>query len=177
MESKDIEKKQLVRTIQALGIVVAFIAAAMTIYAADTQNINATVTVQNISVAVSDGSIAYGTLAVGSSNDTTTAGVNDSQTATNDGNISEDFNIRGFNIGGSWTLAGTAGVDQYVHSFCVTNCDVSPTWTPLTVSYQQLADAVAVSGNQTFDLKITVPTSTSTFTQQTAQVTVQAVAN
>jgi len=142
--------------------------------AAGTATIAATVTVQNISVSVSDGTIAYGTLGSNSS-----AGTNgtDTQTATNNGNVAEDFNIKGQNSG-SWTLGGTAGADQYVHKFCTATCGSAPTnYTALTTSYQALANSVAASGTQTFDLYITTPNPSTVFTQQSVDVTVQAVAD
>ncbi|OGK14275.1 hypothetical protein A3H80_01645 [Candidatus Roizmanbacteria bacterium RIFCSPLOWO2_02_FULL_37_19] len=144
--------------------------------AATTGTVAATVTVQNISVTVSDGSVAYGTLATSAQGDTTAGGVNDSQTATNDGNVSEDLDIKGENTT-AWTLAGSIGADQYKHDFCITTCDSTPTWTALTTSYQALATGVATSGTQIFDLRINTPSSSTSFTQQTATVTVLASAS
>lgn len=144
---------------------------ALPVTAADTASVTATVTVQNISVSVSDGSVAYGTLALNSS-----AGTNgtDTQTATNDGNVTVDFNIRGYDTA-AWTLAGTNGANQYVHRFCTTSCASAPTnYTALTTSYQTLAASKATSATQTFDLHITTPTSTATYAQQSADVLVQA---
>lgn len=149
------------------------------VLAADTADINATVTVQNIAVTVSDGNIAYGVLQAGGTKDTTISGVDDSQTATNTGNVTENFNIKGYNVstGCSWTLAATQGSEQYFHKFCTTNCDTSPTWTSLTTNYQTLATGVAVNDTTTFDLQIGVPSSTTCTSQATVTVTVQAVTN
>lgn len=144
--------------------------------AATTAAINATVTVQNISLTASDGSIAYGTMAVSTTRKTIAAEANDTQTATNNGNVAEDFNIQGANTA-NWTLAGTAGVDTYVHKFCIATCTVGGNYTALTTGYQTLATNIAASGSQTFDLEISTPTSSTVYTQQTASVTVQAVAN
>ncbi|HLM83757.1 MAG TPA: hypothetical protein VK254_00905 [Candidatus Bathyarchaeia archaeon] len=147
--------------------------------AADTGQVSATVTAQNITVSVTDGSVSYGTLALsGISATTTGAGnVNDSQIATNDGNVAEDFNIKGASTT-AWTLAATQGANQYFHKFCNNGtCDVSPTWTALTTNYQTLGTSIASSGTKEFDLQIGVPSSTATFTQQNADVTVQAVAH
>jgi hypothetical protein len=143
--------------------------------AAGTDSVSATVTVQNVSVAVSDGTVTYGTLATSTTEDTTSGGLNDSQTAQNDGNVTIDLNIRGQDSA-NWTLAGTAGSDQYRHRFCTSNCDASPTWTALTTNYQNLAQDVASSGTQVFDLELSTPTSSSNFSQQSVDVTVQAVA-
>jgi hypothetical protein len=144
------------------------------VYAASTGTVTATVTAQNISVSVSDGSVAYGTVALSSSSDTTSSGVNDSQTATNDGNITETFNIKDAGTTAAWTIAGTVGADNYKHEFCTTTCDSTPSWTALTANYQTLAASVSTSGTQVFDLKLNTPTSSSSYTQQSLTVTVQA---
>lgn len=142
--------------------------------AAGTATVTATVTVQSVSVTVSDGTVAYGTLAVNAS-----AGTNgsDTQTATNNGNVAEDFNIRGQNTA-NWTLAGSAGADQYAHRFCTATCASAPTnYTALTTSYQSLGTGIAASGTRTFDLYLTTPTASTNFSQQSVDVTVQAVAS
>lgn len=145
-------------------------------YAASTDSVTATVTAQNISVSVADGTVSYGTLSTSANQDTTSGNLNDSQTATNDGNIAEDFNIQGQDSA-NWTLAGAAGADQYTHDWCTSDCDGTPTWNALTTSYQQLANSVAASGNQAFDVRIGTPTSSTNYTQQSVDVTVQAVAD
>lgn len=141
--------------------------------AQSTADVTATVTVQNISVSVSDGTVAYGTLGTSSTEDTTTNGINDSQTATNTGNVTVNLNIRGTNSA-AWTLGGTQAENQYFHKFCTTNCDSSPSWTALTTNNQNLAASVASSGSQIFDLQVGTPTITSSYDQQSVNVTVQA---
>jgi hypothetical protein len=165
-----------------LTTLLAFLAIGVSIFwsgvlAAETADVSATVTVQNISVTVTDGEVAYGTIATSGTKATTSSGVDDSQTVTNNGNVTEDFNITGFDVstGCTWTLAATQGTDQYFHKFCNNGtCDSSPTWTALTTSYQQLADDVVASGTQEFDLQIGVPSSTSCYDEATVTVTVQA---
>jgi uncharacterized cupredoxin-like copper-binding protein len=160
-----------------LLVSVVSLSAVVSTFAATTGTVTATVTAQNVSISVTDGSVAYGTLSLSDNEDTTTAGINDSQTATNNGNITEDFNILGQNSG-SWTLVATAGSDQYTHKWCVTDCDGSPTWNAISTGYTTLATGIAGSGGtQVFDLQIGTPTSSSVFTQQSVDVTVQAVAN
>jgi len=154
---------------------VALISTAMPGFAAPTGTVTATVTTQNISVAVTDGTISYGVLGTNATRSTIAADLNDLQTATNDGNVAEDFNIRGQDSAG-WTLTGAAGVDQYVHRFCVATCGTPPTnFTALTTSYQLLSNSEVVSGTQTFDLQINTPTTSTVSTQQSVDVTVQAV--
>lgn len=155
--------------------VVAELVYAQATNAASTATVTATVTVQNISVAVSDGTVAYGTLALNSSSGTNGS---DTQTATNDGNVAEDFNIRGQDSA-AWTLNSVnTGTDNYIHRFCTATCGTAPTnYTALTTNYQALANAVAASGNQTFDLYVTTPQTSTSYTQQSVDVTVQAVAD
>lgn len=145
--------------------------------AANEGSVTATVTAQEISLTVADGSVAYGTIVLNSTKDTTSGGVDDSQTASNIGNVAEDFNIKGAATA-AWTLGATAGANTYTHKFCISTCDTSPTWTALTLNNQSLATNVtAASGTQLFDLQIGTPTTTSSYTQQTATVTVQASAS
>lgn len=143
--------------------------------AADTGTVAATVTVQSVSVTVTDGTIAYGTLAVNTSADTNPA---DTQTATNNGNITENLNIKGKDDS-PWILdSANSTQDHYIHMFCIATCGTPPTnYTALTTSYQTLATGVvATSGTQTFDLYITTPQSSSVYTQRSVDVTVQAIA-
>ena len=142
-------------------------------YAATTASVTATVTVENISVSVTDGTVSYGTLGLNSS-----AGTNgtDTQTASNDGNVAEDFNLKGSDSA-AWTLdTANSTTDHYMHKFCTATCASAPTnYTGLTTSYQALASNVAALGNQTFDLYITTPQTSSVYTAQSVDVTVQAV--
>jgi len=136
-------------------------------------------TTATLSVSISDGAVDYGIVAPGGSKSTLAGDLNDMQTATNDGNTTENFNIKGQNTACPWTLASSAGNDQYVHQFCNdtdNDCSSPPTnYTALTTSYQTLATGVSSSGSVDFQLRITTPTSSSCFDQQSVDVTVQAV--
>ena len=139
------------------------------------------ITYSLISVTVTSGTVSYNVLPTSASEDTTSSGLNNTQVATNNGDATEDFNIKG-QSSADWTLGASAGDEQYAHFFCTSGsgspdpCDSSPAWTALTTSYQSLASGLAVSGTKRFDLKITMPTSTATTSQQSVNVTVQAVA-
>ncbi len=162
--------KSLISSILVLGL--AGLAVGAGTQAADTATVGATVTVQNISVSVIDGTVEYGTIAAGSSKDTLSPV--DAQTATNDGNVTETLNIRGTTSSpGSWTLAGTAsGATNYKHEF---SKDAFFTLgTALTLDNQVLASGVLAGNSQAFDLKITTPPSATDFTQQSVNVVVQA---
>ncbi len=149
------------------------------VLAAETGDVSATVTVQNVAITVSDGSIAYGTLAASGTQDTVT--LTDTQTATNAGNVQEDFNIKGFDSTGCvWTLAETQDSEQYFHKFCNdtdNDCAAPPTdYTALTTDYATLGSDVATSGTVDFQLQIGVPSSTTCDDEATVTVTVQAIA-
>ena len=138
-----------------------------------TSDVTATVTVQNISVSVTDGIVDYGTIAAGASQDTLPANLGDLQTATNDGNVTETFNIKGTNSG-SWTLASTAsGATNYKHEFSK-DAFATPGTALTTPGYQTLASGIIAGNSQTFDLKITTPPTATDFTEQSVNVTVQA---
>lgn len=147
------------------------------VLAVDSATVNATVTLQNVSVSVGDGSINYGTLSANQSKSTTASDLNDTQLITNNGNVAEDINIKGQNSA-DWTLSAVADIDQYVQKFCTDSCTIPPAnYTALTTNYQTLVSDIAASGTQNFDLEITTPTSSSVFTQQSVDVVIQAVAH
>jgi hypothetical protein len=142
--------------------------------------VNATVTMQNISVSVASGSVSYGTLAANAT--TSTSPNKQQQNAINVGNVAEDFNIKGSDATGTtqtWTLAATAGSAQFIHGFCKassTTCNSAPTnYTPLTYNYSNLATYVLAGAGSSTELYINTPTVTTDYTQHTTQVTVQAV--
>ena len=164
------------RIIDALTLALVGVLVYVSASAATTATVSATATVQNVSVSVADGTVSYGTMSSNTSASTIAADLNDTQVATNNGNITEDLNIRGTDSAG-WTLAGTAGSDQYVHRFCTSSCGSPPTnFTALTTSYQTLATGVTTSATRTFELRITTPNPSTVFTQQSVDVTIQAVA-
>ena len=169
------DKKETIIFFGLLALVGIIIFLGASVKAQTTGAVTATVTAQNVAVSVSDGTVTYGTISLGETASTSSDGLDDSQTATNDGNVTSDLNIMGQNSA-NWTLAATVGSDNYVHEFCTSNCDSTPTWTALTTSYQTLATGIAASGNQAFDLKIIVPSTSSNYTQQSVDVTVQVVA-
>ncbi len=125
-----------------------------------------------ISVSVSNGAVTYSFVAPGGSKNTTSSGLNNTQTLTNNGSLAEDFNIKGQNTACPWTLSATSGTDQYVHEFSTNG---GTNWTALTTSYQTLATNISTNGTQNFDLRLTTPTSTNCYSQQSVDVTIQAV--
>jgi len=106
---------------------------------------------------------------------TCTSELNDAQTVTNDGNVAENFNIEGQNSA-NWTLAATAGSDQYVQKFATSTCSTFSGGTALTTSYATAATNVAASATSTLNLQINTPNPSTIFTQQSVDVLLQAVA-
>ena len=164
------------RILSAAAIFALFVVTIMpaAVLAADTGTVTCTVMAQLVSVTVTDGNVTYGLVALNGEKDTTSTGVNETQTAANDGTTAEDFNIKSSDASGitPWTLAGTAGANQFVHSFSTNG---GSTWTVLTGNYQSMAANIAASANKTFDLKIHMPTSVTDAGGHTITVTVQAV--
>ncbi|MDY0097496.1 MAG: hypothetical protein RBS01_04060 [Candidatus Dojkabacteria bacterium] len=146
------------------------------VFAADSGTVAATVTAQNISLSVSDGTISYGILAVSTTKATVNLAPVDTQTVTNDGNVTEQFNIKGTDSA-DWTLESAVGPNQYVHKFCASSCATPPTnYTALSeASYATLAASVVPAGTQSLDLEISTPSSSTVFTSQNVNVVVQAV--
>ncbi len=177
LKTQIITNNFMIYAVAAVLLVGLIVLTTIPVLAASTGNVAATVTTQNISVTVTDGTVSYGTLDSNTSKSTIAADLNDLQTATNDGNVNEDLNIRGQNSA-NWTLAAASGSDQYVHRFCMATCGSPPVnFTALTTNYQSLATGKTPAGTQTFDLQITTPNPSTVFTQQSVDVTVQAVAS
>ncbi len=165
--------KKLITDVVLAGFVGLFVAVGVS--AANSGNVNATVTAKNVALTVTSGTVSYGTIDLSGSASTVTLGA--SQTVTNTGNVNEDFTIKGYDTTGTgvaWTLAATIGADQYKHEF-----STSATFpgTALTTGYQSMSTAVASLATKTLDLKIYTPSSTSDYNQKTAQVTVMASAS
>jgi hypothetical protein len=160
----------------ATGMVVGTIA-----LASETAAVTATVTAKKISVAVTNGTVAYGTVALSGYSSTTASGGGLNVTpprATNDGSLDEDFNILGSDSA-NWTLESTIGTNQYTHKFCnVADCENAPTWTEIKAdaTYTTLSSTTVAAGlYQDFDLQIRVPSASGSYAQQSVNLTVQAV--
>ena len=147
------------------------------VQADETDTVTATVTAEIFSVSLdnADG-IAFLTIGVGSSANSTSGGVNDSTTATNIGSVPAKINVKAGNST-NWTLDTSPASETYAMEFCVTNCDVSPSWATVGVNpaYATLVASVGVGSTQIFDLQVKAPTGTTATGEQTITVTVQAV--
>jgi len=147
---------------------------------ADTEGtVDATVTASLVSVSItSDGTVAYGILAIGATQNTTASGLVDTQTATNDGTEIANFNIKSSGAAGGtpWTLAASTGsINEFTHTASI---DSGVTWDiAMTTadSYVALATGIEAAGTQDFDLRIEMPSSVTDFTEHTITVTILAV--
>lgn len=131
---------------------------------------NATISV----TLTSDGLVNYAVMPAGTMK--STIDLSDTQAAKNDGNVTETFNIKTSDPSGgtAWTLAASPGINQYVHEFSV---DGGSVWNAFTASdtYATLATGMVPNASQSFDLRITVPTSTGDYQEKSINVTIQAV--
>ena len=137
--------------------------------------VGASVTFQNVAVTISSGSVNYGTLAaLGRQN---TYALGQSQVATNAGNVNSIFTIKGTSTV-AWSLAASTAANAYTHKFCTSACSTAPTnYTALGYGYATLAGSVAAAGTSPFNLEIGMPTTSSSYTVQSPNVTVMTAAN
>ena len=108
------------------------------------------------------------------------AGVDESNSTTGDyftventGFVTVDLEIKGADSPGGWTIENAAGNDAFKVEYNVT------AWTTVTDGYLAFASDLAPVGSDTigFDLKLTMPTSTSTAAAQSTVITLKATPN
>lgn len=188
MKTSNKRSVRLGATILGLGVLLAGNLA----LASSTAGVAATVSLQTISVSVTDGSVSYGNLAPNATHTTLSGGLNDQQTASNNGNVTEQFAIEGsVSTPDGWTMkttSGAPGANEYKQSICTASCGTegSPTigtgGDPSTGfiafgsgAFTTFATAIAASsGTKTFDLMIQAPASSTSTATQTVSMTVQA---
>lgn len=169
--------KKISSALILVGVVLTAAIVTRSAWAASTANVVATVTAQNISVSVGNGTINYGAIAANSSRGTVSM-AGSTQSATNSGNIAETFTIHGSD-GTIWRLdaSSNATQDHYTHKFCTSSCATPPTnYTAITTGETTLATNVAASAAVPFDLYITTPQTSSTYLSQNVDVTITATA-
>jgi len=146
-------------------------------YAADTGNINASVSAKNSAISVSDGTVDYGALAWNGNANTVTLG--QTQVATNQGSAGT-FNVKSSQATGGtgWTMANSIGVlDEFVHQFSTTTGATYVQFDTNPNTYKTATTTVVYNATQNIDLRIYVPSSTTDFTTKSITVVVQAVAD
>jgi len=129
-----------------------------------------------VSISIStDGSVSFGNIASNTTEDTTATGINDTEVVSVDSGPA-DLNIKSttFSDGSNtWSLSSSSGSDQVHWEFSPNGS----TWNDFLVAdnYYSLATGIAQGNTQNVDLRITTPTSTSSYLQHSVTVTVQAV--
>ena len=142
----------------------------------DEATVTATVSVQFLSVTLDQTTLVYGTIDSGSFGNLPAPA---SFIATNDGVVAEQFLIRGANTA-SWNLVSSApGSEEYRHEFAPDGFGTGQNGF-LTLNNQQLQTSganVSTGDSRTIFLRLDAPTFTATTAQQSANVTVIAIAN
>ena len=139
--------------------------------AATTGTIAATVTATNIAVSVSDGSIAFGSVALNTA--TTTVAHGETQTVSNTGSAAV-LNVKSGNATGgtAWTLGTSAGSDTFKLEVSMTSGSAYMTF-QATDTYLTASSTFASLANQNVDFRFTTPTASTDFAQKSMTVTVQ----
>jgi hypothetical protein len=169
------EKQKNMKSKIASIICIVFIVcltAMMSAHGALTGTVTATVTVENVSVTVADGGVAFGTIAV----NTAANSCSDSQTVTNAGNVNEDFTIEVANSA-NWTVGAATDSNVFIASFKAAACPYTGS-TQLTAADAPLSLATnkAAEATVTLNVGITTPTASTNYTAQSIVFTVTASA-
>jgi hypothetical protein len=120
--------------------------------------------------------VAFGNISANTTEDTTATGINDTEVVSVDTGPA-DLNIKSTTFGdgsNTWSLSTSSGAGQVHWEFSPNGS----TWNDFAVAdnYYTLATSVAQGNTQDVDLRLTTPTTTSSYLQHSATVTVQAVA-
>src|SRR3989344_2422067 len=139
--------------------------------AASTATVAATVTATNLAVSVSDGSIAFGSVALNTA--TTTAGNGETQTATNDGSNAQ-LNVKSGNATGgtTWTL-GTSPASNVFKLEVSTTTGSTYMTLQATDTYLTASTTFSSLSNGNLDFRFTTPTGSTDFVQKSLTITVQ----
>lgn len=184
-------KKRILSLVVVLALVGALVPA--TVFADNTGTVSCTVTAVLVSVTVTDGDVAYGTLALGATKNTAKYdathnpdGMDTPQTqlVTNTGTVDEDFQIKTSNAAGAtnWTLGDTAGSDTFTHAFNMGGTAYTGgeaiTFTPWTAAntYVAAGTETAPTFDNHLELEIGMPNPVTDYGTHTITVTVLAAA-
>jgi len=141
------------------------------VQALDTDTVTATVTATNLAVSVSDGSIAFGSVALNTA--TTTVGSSETQTVSNDGSDAV-LNIKSSNAsnGTTWTLGTSPGSDIFKLEVSTTTGSTYATF-QATDTYLTASSSFESLTTQAVDFRFTTPTVSTDFIQKSLTITVQ----
>ena len=139
--------------------------------AASTAAVSATVTATNLAVSVSDGSIAFGSVALNTA--TTTVAHGETQTVTNDGSDAV-INVKSGNAtsGTTWTLGTSPGSDIFKLEVSTTTGSTYMTF-QATDTYLTASSSSASLTSCAFDFQFTTPTVSTDFVQKSLSITIQ----
>ncbi|MBP6924236.1 MAG: hypothetical protein KBC62_00030 [Candidatus Pacebacteria bacterium] len=139
--------------------------------ALDTDTVTATVTATNLAVSVTDGSIAFGSVALNTA--TTTVGTSQTQTVSNDGSDAA-LNVKSTNAtnGTTWTLGTNPGSDIFKLEVSTTTGSTYATF-QATDTYLTASSSFESLSNQGVDFRFTTPTISTDFVQKSLTITVQ----
>jgi hypothetical protein len=189
---KEKMKKRILALVAVLALVGALVPA--TVFAANTGTVSCTVTAVLVSVTVTPGSVAYGTLALGATKNTAqynaannTYGMVTPQTQyiENTGTVNENFKIKTSNAAGAtnWTLGSTAGSDTFTHAYNMQgtapyNGSGAITFTKWAAAdiYVAAGTTTAPTGHNYLELEIGMPDPVTDYGSHTITVTVLAEA-
>jgi hypothetical protein len=163
-EDKEEPLRKLVLLLAAIGALMGILVLPTH---ADEKTVNATVTAKVIAVTVNTNSLVYGSLAVGTSDNVPNP---TNVLVTNSGNVVEDFKIRGAaSTPAGWTLTSTTpGADTYRHKFDTSGAGSFASF--LSTSNAVLFNDVAGAGSINAYFKLDMPSSSSSFAQQTLPI-------
>ncbi len=172
--TKKVGTSILVRTLYGasaalLSIGLAFYS--ITVLAQSTDTVTATVSATNLAVSVTDGSIAFGSVALNTA--TSTHGTGQSQTVTNDGS-NATLNVKSSNAtnGTAWTLGVAAGSDIFTLAVSTTT-GASYSLLQATDVYLTASSTFASLTSGPLDFRFTTPTVSTDFVQKSLTITVQ----
>lgn len=176
-------KESFALTVSA--VILAAIAVAGPVIAANPATITVTVTIQNLSVSTT-GPIAFGTVVAGSESVSAAA-----STVTNDGNSTETFSLSLTNPAGWTAVPNAPGAEEYAllarfnstapaaNTFTYVDHALSTSSVPCSgtkFAGNQTGLSVAAAGTRSLWFRFNAPTSTAVTTQQSISVTVTAAA-
>lgn len=140
--------------------------------AADTGEVAATVTATNLAVSVTDGSIAFGSVALNTAT-TTVGSVSDHQTVSNEGSTAH-LNVKSSNATGgtTWTLGMSPGLDIFKLETSTTTGSSYATF-QATDTYLTASSTFATLTDGSLDFRFTTPNDSSDFVQKALTITVQ----
>lgn len=136
------------------------------VFGADSAGVSVTVTAKNISISVTPGSYNYGPLALSDTTETTST-----FTVSNNGNVDELFFVSGSDTD-DWTLSPAVGAGEYKHEWSENS---GGSYTGLSGSNQAMNGgspiAADVGSLSNVKFKISMPTSSISFAEQSTSVT------